>query len=463
MQQVNTDTKTVPGPRGNPVVGSMFEFQRDRLGFILKLALRYGDVVKYRLANLSLYQVNHPEGVQRILQENNHNYIKGTSFDLIRYFAGNGLFTSEGEFWLRQRRQMQPVFHRQRLAGFGELMTRLTLEMLERWQPKAAEGHPLDIFQEMTHLTMQIVTGALFSSSVPGPLPEIEKAITTVLADIAYRFDVPFYPPYPVPTPRNRRTLAAQGVIDKAIYAIIEERRRHPVESNDLLALLMEARDEETGEGMSDKQLHDEVLTLFIAGHETTANALSWAWYQLSMHPEVERRLRHELDSVLNGRLPTPDDLPRMPYARMVIDETLRLHPPAWITDRTAVNDDVIRGYPIPAGATVSVSPYVVHRLPDYWENPEAFDPERFSPERSAGRAPFAYFPFGGGPHQCIGKGFSLMEAQLILATVVQHYRLELVPGHPVEGLAQTTLRPRYGICMTLRNVLRNDLGTLVL
>jgi cytochrome P450 len=433
------------------LVGSLFDIMRDRLGFVLNVATQYGDVVKYRMANMTLIQVNAPEGVQRILQENNHNYIKGASFDVFRVFVGNGLFTSEGDFWLRQRRLLQPIFHRQKLAAFGEMMTQATLEMLERWHPKAAQGRPLDMAQEMTSLTMQIVTRALFSSAIPGQAQAIGGAITTILADITFRFDFPFYPPLGVPTLYNLRVRAAQRLLDRTIYAIIDERRRHPVDVDDLLSLLMTARDEETGEGMSDKQLHDEVLTLFIAGHETTANALSWAWFRLSNQPEIERRLRAELNGALGGRVPSMDDLSRLPYGRMVIDETLRLHPPAWVTNRTALQDDVVCGYHIPAGATIAVSPYVTHRLPAFWENPEGFDPERFSPERSARRPPFAYFPFGGGPHQCIGKGFALMEAQLILATVMQRYRLELVPGHPVLELAQTTLRPKYGIKMILR------------
>jgi cytochrome P450 len=431
-------------------VGSVFEFAQDRLGFIMDMASQYGDVVNYRLANLNMIQVNSPQGIQRILQENNHNYIKGPIFDVFRLFFGNGLFTSEGEFWLRQRRLMQPIFHRQKLAAFGEVMTGSTQEMLERWQPYALDGRPLDVAHEMTRLTMQIITRALFSSAIPGQVQAIEEALTTILAYIAHTFDTPFYPPLGVPTPYNLRVRAAQRLLDQTVYAIIEERLHHPVDVDDLLSLLMSARDEETGEGMSDKQLHDEVLTLFVAGHETTANALSWAWLQLSKQPEVERRLHSELDSALGGRLPKAGDVSKLPYTRMVIDEVLRLHPPAWITNRTPLKDDVVCGYHIPAGVTINLSPYVTHRLPAYWENPEDFDPERFSPERSAGRPPFAYFPFGGGPHQCIGKGFALMEAQLIMATVMQRYQLELVPGHPVKELAQVTLRPKNGVKMIL-------------
>jgi cytochrome P450 len=251
-----------------------------------------------------------------------------------------------------------------------------------------------------------------------------------------------------VPTPRNRRFLAARATLDAIVYRIIAERRQRPDEHDDLLAMLMQARDEETGEGMSDRQLRDEVVTLFLAGHETTANALTWASFLLSTHVAVERRLRAEVDEALQGRVPTASDLPRLPYTRMVIDETLRLYPPAWITNRRAIEADAVCGYRIPADATVSISPYVTHRDPTLWENPEGFDPERFPPERSARRPHYAYFPFGGGPRQCIGKGFALMEATLVLALLTQRYELHLVSGRWVETEALATLRPRYGMWM---------------
>jgi len=449
--------KTPPGPRGNLLFGSMFDFQKDPLGLFMSLAREYGDVVRYRVAVWTFYLVNRPEGIQRILQENNRNYVRGATFEPIRNLArGNGLATSEGEFWLRQRRLMQPVFHRQRVAAFGDLMTEATLAMLERWRPIAADGRPLDTHVEMTRLTMGIVTQALFSAKVTDETIAIGQAITTIMGNIEFRYAVPFYPSVSVPTPRNRRHLAALRTLDQIVYGILRERRRHPRPadgSGDLLSLLIEARDEETGEGMSDKQLRDEVLTLFVAGHESTANALTWVFYLLSRHPEVERRLRAELAEVLGGRVPTVADLSELSYTRMVIEETLRLYPPAWIMIRSAVADDEICGYRIPANATVLISPYVIHRLPTFWEAPAEFDPERFTPERSADRPDFAYFPFGGGPHQCIGKGYALQAAQLVLATVAQRFRLRLAPGQAVEPQALLTLRPRGSLPMTAHPV----------
>jgi cytochrome P450 len=438
------------GPRGNVLLGSIGDIYRDRLSFVLDMARIYGDVVQYRVAHMRMYQINHPEGVERLLHDNHRNYSKDVpTFGTLKLFLGNGLFTSDGEFWRRQRRLAQPAFHRRRVAAFGELMTEATEEMLERWQARATPGQPLDAATEFMRLTMEVVTRALFSTSVERDVETIGRAIATLLNDVTFRFTFPFYPPLRVPTPRNRRFLAARATLDGIVYRIIAERRRRPAEHDDLLALLMEARDEQTGQGMSDKQLRDEVVTLFLAGHETTANTLTWTSYLLSTHVAVERRLRAEIDETLKGRVPTAADVPNLTYTRMVIDETLRLYPPAWITNRRAIEDDTVCGYHIPADATVSISPYVTHRDPTLWENPEGFDPDRFAPERAAERPHYAYFPFGGGPRQCIGKGFALLESTLMMALLVQRCSLHLVPGRRVETEAMATLRPRYGMWMT--------------
>ena len=443
-----------PGPRGNPVLGSMRDFQRDKLGFIRSLT-RYGDVARYRTAHLTWYQVNHPEGVRRVLQENNRNYGKGSlTLGFFKPVVGEGLITSEGALWLRQRRLIQPIFHRRSVAAFGALMTDETLAMLERWRPAIEGGEPLDVPAEMARLTLDIVTGALFHAHV-GEEPEaIGRAINTIVEDLGYRFEVPFYPPHRVPTPRNRRFRAAMRVVDRAVYSIIAGRRRDGGDEEDLLALLMGTRDEETGEVMGDRQLRDEVMTLFLAGHETTANALSWALYLISTHPDVEKRLREELDEVLGAkrRVPTIRDLPDLTYTKMVVDETLRLYPPAWITNRQAIAEDEILGHRIPAGSFVSLSPYVLHRHPNYWDHPDAFDPERFAPGRTNGRPRFAYFPFGGGPRQCIGQSMALVEAQLVLATVLGRCRLRPTSDEPAEAEALATLRPRGGLPMIVES-----------
>jgi cytochrome P450 len=446
-------SKTPPGPRGHWLLGSMPEFLADNLGFITRVAREYGDVARYRMAHMSWYQVNHPDGIARILQENWRNYGKGAlTLGVLRPVAGNGLLLSEGAFWLRQRRLMQPTFNHRNVAAFGEMMVEATCRMLDRWQRYPA-GELVDILQEMSHLTLDIVSQALFSTRVGDEAGAIGQAVTTLVEDIGYRFEVPFYPPPAVPTPRNLRRRAALAALDRTVYGIIAARRSGETAGDDLLGLLMGVRDEQSGAAMGDKQLRDELITLFIAGHETTALTLSWAWHLLAEHPQQAARLHAELANALGERAPTIADLPNLPYSRMVIEETLRLFPPAWVTNRQAVEDDEICGYRIPAGAIVMISPYVVHRHTAYWDNPEAFDPERFTPERSANRPHYAYFPFGGGPRQCIGKGFALMEAQLILATLAQRCRLRHVPGHQVEPQALMTLRPRGGLPMTVEQL----------
>ena len=442
--------KAATGPAGMPLLGNTVQFQRDPLGFLLRMAADYGDVARYRLGNVAFHQVNHPDGAQRILQDNYHNYIKGDLFDILRQFAGHGLFTSEGDLWLRQRRLMQPAFHRRRIAGFGKIMTGRTLDMLSRWQGRPDPDRPLDIAEQMTGLTMAIIAETMFGAHVEEEIRRVSQAIGVLLADINFRFTVPFYPSLRWPTLRNRRALAAMQTIDAVVQGIVDARRRSGEERDDLLAMLMEATDEETGQGMSDKQLRDEVVTIFVAGHETTAVTLTWAFGLLAQHPDAETRLHAEVDQALAGRPPSVADVPTLPYTRRVIDETLRLYPPAWITNRQAVAEDVVCGHRIPAGAVAAISPYVIHRLPASWAEPERFDPQRFAPDAAHQRPRFAYMPFGGGPHQCIGNSFALLEATLILATVAQRYRLRLPAGAVVTPKPESTLRPAGGMAMLL-------------
>jgi cytochrome P450 len=347
---------------------------------------------------------------------------------------------------------MQPAFHRKRLAAFGTLMTSATVMMLDQWQAIAEGNQRLDVAAEMLHLTLRIVGQALFTIDLSDETHSVGQAVTTVnrlLSDYIY---APF-PPLSVPTPRTRRLRAARRTLDQVVHGIIAQHRQQDTDTGDLLSMLLFVRDEETGQGMNDQQVHDEVMTLLLAGHETVSIALTWTWYLLSQHPEVERRLHAELDEVLGGQMPTVDHLGKLSYTRMVLEEALRLYPPAWIFGRKALADDEIGGYFIPANSMIVLSPYVTHRHPTFWEDPEAFDPERFAPERSASRPHYAYFPFGGGPRLCIGSNFALMEMQFILATIAQRYRLHLVPGHLIEPEALLSLRPRYGLPMTLQRI----------
>jgi cytochrome P450 len=410
---------------------------------------RYGNVVAVRFLMWPTYMIFHPHDVKHVLQENHRNYSKDTYLmHFLRPLLGQGLLTNDGQSWLHQRRLMQPAFHRKQLATFGVLMTGATESLLERWQDIATREQFLDVSTEMMRLTLRIVGQALFSIDLSNEADTVGQAFTALMRPLMDYIYHPV-PPLTFPTPRNRRIQQSIRTLDGVVQDIITERRQGD-DKGDLLSMLLVARDEETGEGMNDRQVRDEVMTLLLAGHETTSNALTWTWYLLSQHPDAESRLHAELEQVLGGRTPTVEDLPRLVYTRMVLEETLRLYPPAVGFNRKALADDEVGGYDVPANTLIWLSPYTTHRHPDFWEHPDVFDPERFSPERSAERPHFAYFPFGGGPRLCIGSNFAMLEAQLILATIAQRYRLHLLPGHQVEPQVLLSMRPRHGLPMTL-------------
>ncbi|MEE8303255.1 MAG: cytochrome P450 [Candidatus Tectomicrobia bacterium] len=442
-----------PGPTPQFLLGNARELRRQGgHAFILDTMQRYGDIACYHVLRWPTYLLSHPDYVKHVLQDNHRNYGKDTfAYRALRLILGNGLLTSEGDFWLRQRRLAQPAFHRQRLEGFGKTMTNATLDMLKRWETYAAQAQAFDVAREMTRLTLHITGETLFNIDLTDEADEVGPALTAGLEQVTSRIMRPFALPLWVPTRRNRQFHKALRTLDNMVYDIIVERRRAPEDRGDLLSMFMLAEDEDTGERMNDTQLRDEVMTIVLAGHETTANALTWTWYLLTQHPDVEAKLAQELAEVLGGRVPTMGDLPQLPYTHMVIQESLRLYPPAYVFHRSAIAEDTIGGYPIPPGQVVSISPYVVHRHPGFWEHPETFDPERFTPERVAGRHRFASIPFAAGPRQCIGATFAMTEAQLVLATVAQRYRVRLVPDATVKPYTAITLRPLHGIQVTLQ------------
>jgi cytochrome P450 len=444
--------KTPPTLRGQCLFGNTREIQQNPLRLYASARAQFGDVVRLRaIPSVYWYLVTHPHDVEQVLQTNQRNYRKPDVFNNpVGLLAGRGLLTSEGDCWRHQRRLAQPAFHRQRLAALATLMTEAAESTAERWSQYAESGASVDVAAEMMRLTLKIVSRALFSTDISDKADRVGPAVRVASEHVNYRMSHPLALPERIPTRRNRRFFKAKRTLDEMVFGIINERRRTGEDRGDLLSMLLLTRDEETGEGMSDRQLRDEVITLLLAGHETIAAALSWTWYLLSLHPDVERKLHAELGLVLGGRTPTLDDLPHLSYATMVFEESMRLCPPAWGQPRQALGDDRIGGYHIPAGAIISLCQWVTHRHPDFWENPEQFDPERFTPERWANRPRFAYFPFGGGARQCIGNHFAMLEAQLILATLAQRFRLDLVPRHPVEPDPTFTLRPRYGVLMTL-------------
>ncbi len=445
--------RRAPGPPGNFIFGNLPDLRRDPLHFYPEMCARYGDVVRFRgLGSFVWFLISHPDDIERVLKSK--QYPKGMFIQNIKMLVGNGLVTSEGDFWRKQRRLAQPAFHRQRLESLATMMTGAAETLAEQWQPRVAHGQPLDVANEMMRLTLQIVGRALFSVDISGAADKVGAAVTVALDHINYRSLQPLALPERIPTPHNRRFLRARQTIDTLVDGIIAERRRSaahgPDDRGDLLSMLLAARDEETGVSMSSEQLRDEVKTIILAGHETTAVTLPWAWYLLAHHPEIEQHLHDELAGVLGGRTPGLDDLPRLPYTRMVVDEVLRLYPPAWAVARQTMVDDHIQGYHIPAKSPVVMSQYVTHRHPEFWDKPNAFVPERFG-NGAEQRPRFAYFPFGGGPRICIGNSFALMEAQLLLATLAQRYDFRLVPQHPVVPEPTVTLRPKYGIRMMLR------------
>lgn len=434
-----------PGPKGHLLGNNLREYAQDPLGFLSGSARVYGDVATLRFMGQTFYLLSRPDLIDYVLVENNRNFTKTRLLRRNRRLLGEGLLTSEGGFWRRQRRLAQPAFHRKRVAAYGEVMVALAERSLEGWR----DGETIDVHEEMMRLTLEIVAKCLFDADVGAEARDVGSAMKVALEDFAAQRRLVRIPKS-IPTPHNVRFERAARRLDEVVRTIIEERRKSGEEDRgDLLSMLMLAEDE-CGERMTDKQLRDEVMTLFLAGHETTANALSWTLWLLSLNPEVEAKLATELGRVLGGRDPTVADLPRLPYVERVIKESMRLYPPAWVMGRESVGECEVGGYRMPAGTTALMSQWVVHRDPRYHDDPERFDPDRWTAEYEEGLPRFAYFPFGGGPRQCIGAGFAMTEARLILATAAQRYRMELAPGQRVEPYASVTLRPKNGIWMAL-------------
>jgi cytochrome P450 len=434
-----------PGPRGDLLLGNVRAFRRDVLGLMMESAREYGDVVRFHLGPLVVHLLNHPDHVEHVLQSHARNYDKATrSSAMIRSISGDSLLTSNGALWQRQRRLMQPSFHRQRVAGLAAEMIRCTAGMLQRWQEHLANGQPVDIASEMMRLTYTIVGKTLLGADVGADSIAVEHAMDTMLTHTYERWGKILDFPEFVPTPANVRFRRALKTVDQIVYRIIAEHRARNGTGSDLLSMLLHVRDEQTGEGLSDSELRNETITFLLAGHETTANALSWTFYLLSQNQDVERQLRAELSAVLAGRLPTVEDLPRLTFTTTVIQEAMRLYPPIWAIERRAITDDVIGGFHIPAKSSIVISPYVLHRHASFWPRAEQFDPTRFSTR------PRAYIPFGSGPRFCIGNEFAMMEARLIVAMVIQTCHLELVRGHPVVPQPSITLRLKGGLRMTV-------------
>lgn len=440
-----------PGPRGLPLVGSAFDIGRDPLGFLTRIAREYGDITRVAFGPSSFFFFAHPEHIETILVTRNRDFPKEDAEQLKHtndyLLFGLGLLTSGGEFWLRQRRLAQPAFHRQRIAGYAEAMARHSAELIAPWRA----GQTFDIHEAMMDVTLRIVTETLFGANSAADSRTVAETLGVVMDVAADQIGQPVPIPSVIPTPANVRFRRAIRRLDGVVERLIAQRRAGGEDRGDLLSMLMQARDDD-GATMTDKQLRDEAVTLFLAGHETTALALSWTFWLLSNNPEVDARLAAELQTVLGDRAPTLADLPQLTYTNLVLKESMRLFPPAWtVSTRVAAHDTTIDGYDVPAGSSVMVSQWVTHRDPRWFTDPERFIPERWADEQERNLPRFAYFPFGGGPRLCIGQSFALMEAVLILATIARRFRAEVIPGWKVTPQASITLRPREGVRVTLR------------
>ncbi|MDQ3804531.1 MAG: cytochrome P450 [Acidobacteriota bacterium] len=432
-----------PGPKVSRLQGFMLATRRrDPLAFLLRLARDYGDIAHFQIGSRRIFLLNHPDYIKDALGGHYDSFSKRHGSGPSKHFLGEGLVISEGDYHRSQRRLIQPAFHRRHVAGHAALM----VEHAARWRERWSHGQRVDVAREMRLLTLEIMSRLLFGVESEAEAEEIGEAVTLIFTQ---------FRPFGMPLarllnalPHARRVERAKSRLDAIIYRRIAERRAGARGGADLLGMLLEMEGE--GGPLTDTQVRDEVLTLFLAGHESVANSLMWTWYLVSQHPDVEARLHEEVDAVLGPRLPTADDVPRLRYTEMVLAESMRLYPPSWTLARFVTGDWRVGGYILPAGSVVIMSQYTMHRHPRYFRDPSRFDPERWTPEARAARPPFTYFPFGGGPRRCIGEGLAWVEGILLIATLAQRWGMRLVADHPVVTEPVVTLRPKYGIMMEL-------------
>jgi cytochrome P450 len=434
-----------PGPKGRFFGGNLQELRRDPLALYGRCAHEFGDFSTMRFGLRRVYLINHPDLVESVLVTNARNFIKHYGLKMNRLLLGDGLLTNEGDSWLRQRRLIQPLFNRDRLAGYGTVMVELAEKLAASWR----DGETRNLHADMTRLTLEIIARALFGTGLTDKASEIKAVLETVGKSFNRRLASFFVLPESVPTPANLHMRRAVRRLDEILYDLIR-RRREAGGENDLLSILLQARHEDGGR-MTDRQLRDEAMTLFLAGHDTTALTLSWGWYLLAQNPDVYDALQAEVCGALAGRSPMPADLPRLPYTERVVLEIMRLYPPAYMLGRQAVAACELGGYHLPAKATVLMSQWLLHRDARWFDEPERFHPDRWAGGLAKRLPKFAYFPFGGGPRQCIGNSFAMMEAVLVLATLAQRCRFALVPGAPIHPMPGLTLKPSRGIEAVVR------------
>jgi cytochrome P450 len=432
-----------------PIAGHILQWRADPVK-LLTDAARQSDVVRLALPGPT-YFLSHPRDVKHVLQDHHQNYKKGWVFDRIKPYWGESLLTADGETWRQQRRRVQPSFNREHTMSFGPIIADRTAEMLARWDTIASSGQELSLYSEMTELALVIIGDVLFGVDLWSDAAKMAGDAQAALAVLKKRVAALVPLPLWVPTRDNRRFNGAMRRLNDRISEIVAQKQRHGDRGRSFLTMLMSARDSETGAVMSDRQLHEEILGMLQQGHDTVGESLAWTWYLLSLHPEVERKLHREIVQVIGDRDPVVADLPKLQYAHMVLQESLRLYPPVWVIPRDAIKDDEIGGCRVAAGSTILLSPYITHRHPGFWENPEAFDPERFAPAATTHRPRHAYFPFGGGPRLCMGVDMAMMEMLLIMAMVTQRYRTHLVSYHREEPDCVLDMLPRHRVRATIQ------------
>ncbi len=439
--------RDVPVLRGAPVIGALLPIRKDPLNFFVNIRRALGDVVKVKVGTDQILFVADPEIIEHVLETNHRNYVKSRYLKRMATIFGSNVIIADGEDWRRRRKFLRPAFTRAHIEELGWLVVGEVTAMIERWRLASRQGQPINALDEFMDLTLGVIVKSLLGVDVGARGSIIARALAVMLATSERRLWTPINVPSSVPIPSNLALKRAIAQLDQAVYSIIGERRKSGDGRNDILSALLSAEGD-PDDPISDVDIRDEIVGMIVAGHETTATTLTWAVEALSRHPNIDRRLRAEVQEVLQGRTPTIGDAADLKYCRMVLQETMRLRPPVWTVSREALADDQVKGVRIAAGTVVMMSPFVVHRHDGYWPNPEGFDPERFVDGEPAGAAKYAYFPFAGGPRRCVGKHFSMTEMLIALPMLIQNFQLSLIPGHPVEMQPMITLRPRHGLWM---------------
>jgi cytochrome P450 len=439
-------SKLPPGPKPKFLLGHLFSFRKDSIGFLRNIAKEYGDIVHFKIGPLRIVLLNHPDFIKEVLSVKHQNFVKGRPMEMAKELLGEGLLTSEGEFHKRHSRIIQPAFRRNMIESYAPAVTEYATRLMNGWE----DGMEVEIKEEMTKMSIAIAGKALFNADIEKEAPEIDQALEAA-SSLAGRIALPFSEwLLKLPIPDTRRFLKAKARLDNTINRMVDERRGNKMDNGDLVSLLLRTQDENNGGGMSDQQVRDEAMTLFLTAFDTTSTALTWTWYLLSQNPEAESELHEELDRVLNNRLPTADDIAQLKYTRMVLGESMRIFPPSYLIPRQAVEDFPIDNYIIPGGTIILMSPYLIHHDARFHPDPEKFNPHAWDKHSNGLHAKYEYFPFSRGPRSCIGEPFAWMQGILVLAAIAQSWRIKMVPDHPVELLQRINLRTRYGLKMTI-------------